>query len=320
MLLVNIGDIHSMKNKPHYEATRSFFKYLLNSDIHQSSTVLNFLGDIVHYAIAEPSVVALWLEFVKDWTGQISILTGNHDVSATKQETFLDIFAHSPNVTIYKEKAEVTYDNISSLMLPFYRVSPGSNVEPMEIAYSKVEGDYDYIHLHAEVAPLFSSGIKLSENLHGLVRNGHIHTGSKCGMYLPSVNPTSTTEKDVETYIEIIDCTTKEVEIRYIPRFLNYAKVVFPEKLPKLDKDQGKVWLIDVYEGLSRKDILSHYDFTDNVFLHKVYKKSYIKDKDAEMYRSSKVQTKTRLEFLMELASNKQYDEELVNYVKQFIN
>lgn len=322
MKRVLIGDIHAMRNAPHFKATTSFFKFLLKSDLNNSETTLVFLGDVVHSALVEPSVVALWLWFASKYKGKIEIMSGNHDDSAIKKENFLDIFDDCKNVTTFKEKTEIEHGNLKVLYLPFYRVDVDSNNISMEESYLCVEGEYDYIHLHAEIYPHFPRGIKLSKDLKGKLRCGHIHTGSEDGIYLPSVNPTSTTEKDVVSYLEIVDCETKEVEIREIPRFLNYARVNYPEALPEMDESHGKIWLLDVYEGLNRTDVHEFYAEAlakENTFLHKVYKKTYIQDKDSEIYRSSKVQTKTRMEFFTELSILKKFDDNLISYLTPYI-
>jgi len=320
MKLVKIGDIHSMLKATHFKSTQAFFAYLLTSDLNNNQTTLLFLGDIVHYANSEPSVVALWIKFCNDFLGEIVILGGNHDDSALNKQNFLDIFEGCPNVTAVQEPCEMMFGSLKTLMLPFYRHTRLKHLPPMEDLYPSKTGEYDYIYLHMETKPTFSKGITLHEDLKGTIRSGHIHTGSENGCYLPSVNPTSTTEKDVKTYIEIVDCETKDVEKRYIPRFLNYVTFNYLDDI--VIPNDGLYYLIDIYHAPGRKDAEEYYkDVLDqeNVFLHKVYKKEFILDRQANLFTSTKVQLKTHKEFLLELASTKKFNNDLTSYLESLI-
>lgn len=323
MKRVRIGDIHSMKNAPHFLATQQFFKYILDDpELNDEEVILVFLGDVVHYSIAEPSVISLWRWFFKQFKGEVEIMSGNHDDSSTTGENYLDIFEHEDpsRIRIFRKPTEVEQDNMKILYLPFYRQTSFPELGHREDYYPTLEGEYDAILLHDEIQPVFSKGIKLSENLKGVRRSGHIHTGSPCGTYLPSVNPTSTTEKDITTYIEMVDCETKEVTKREIPRFLNYRKFSYPEEIAI--PEDNLVYLIDVYDAISRKDTLEYYKdifSRENVFLHRTYRKSFIQDKEAEIYRKSAVQTKSHTEYFEELAESKKLSDDLIAYVTPFL-
>lgn len=259
-----LGDLHLQENWIKKKQVELFFEWLNSQDFTKKEKYIILLGDLFETPIPNSQLVLFYLEiFANKWKDKIIyILQGNHDYNL--ETNSLDFFKFLNNVEVIKDKTEKQIEMKNILFLPYYS-HENTNKKAMIDYYSSLEGSYDYIfgHIEDETQHFGDKYCDLTK-LKGKRVFGHIHTSDiqKDGHYLGSCIKNSSTEKDDQKYLTIIQ---ENLELKLIPSFLSYKTVKYGEKL----EDIKDLILLNVTEAPTKQDAITLYE-SSNIKCNKI--------------------------------------------------
>lgn len=259
-----LGDLHLQENWIKRKQVELFFEWINNQDFIKNEKYIILLGDLFEIPTPSSQLVLFYLDlFANKWKDKtIYILQGNHDYNL--ETNSLDFFKFLDNVEIIKEKVERQIEMKAILFLPYYSYE-NTNKKPMVDFYSSLEGSYDYIFGHIEdETQHFGDKYCNLINIKGKRLFGHIHTPDiqKNGHYLGSCIKNSSTEKDDQKYLALIN---DELKIITIPSFMTYKTIKYGEKLENIKE----LVMLNVTEAPTKQDAISLYE-SSNVKCNKV--------------------------------------------------
>lgn len=259
-----LGDLHLQENWIKRKQVELFFEWINNQDFIKNEKYIILLGDLFEIPTPSSQLVLFYLDlFANKWKDKtIYILQGNHDYNL--ETNSLDFFKFLDNVEIIKEKVERQIEMKAILFLPYYSYE-NTNKKPMIDFYSSLEGSYDYIFGHIEdETQHFGDKYCNLINIKGKRLFGHIHTPDiqKNGHYLGSCIKNSSTEKDDQKYLALIN---DELKIITIPSFMTYKTIKYGEKLENIKE----LVMLNVTEAPTKQDAISLYE-SSNVKCNKV--------------------------------------------------
>lgn len=287
--MIILGDIHLQENWIKKKQVELFFNWLNNQDFLKKESTIILLGDLFEIPVPSSSLVSFYLNlFLNTWKDKyIYILQGNHDYNLSTSS--LDFFESLDNVKIINNLIELNIEDKKCLFLPHYS-HEGTNKQPMVETYSNLSGTYDYIFGHIEDEEQhFTDKFCNLANIKGLRVFGHIHTPTiqKNGHYLGSCVKNSSTEKDDEKYLALIN---ESLQLIKIPNLLNYETIKYGDEV----KDQKTLILLNVNEAPSKIEAINFYENKyPNVKINKVITKrqemletkKFVKSSDDEAWK-----------------------------------
>lgn len=254
--MVVIGDVHLQEKWIKKRQVEMFFEWIKEQDFLKKEKILVFLGDLFEVAYPSVELVVYYLQLFKDWKDKtIYILEGNHDCNL--ETNALDFFKTLDNVTVVKDAQEIDIEGKKCFFLPHYD-HEGTDKEPMLEAYSKLEGTYDYIFAHVldETQNFGSANFCDLTKLKGKKLFGHVHSATvqNDGTYLGSVIKNSSTEKDDQKLLAVIN--ESGLQIVNIPSFMEYETVNYGDEPSCKDK----LVFLNVLEAPSKAEAMNFYE------------------------------------------------------------
>lgn len=269
--MIVIGDVHLRDNEIKKLQAEAFFTWIKEQEFLKKEQIIVFLGDLFEVAYPSVDLVVYYLQLFKDWKDKtIYILEGNHDCNL--ETNALDFFKTLDNVIVIKDAQEIEIEGKKCFCLPHYD-HEGTDKEPMIVAYSKLEGTYDYIFAHVlDETQNFGNSKNFCDltKLKGKKLFGHVHspTVQKDGTYLGSVTKNSSTEKDDQKLLAVID--ESGLNFVNVPSFMEYETVKYGEDPTHKDT----LVYLNVLEAPSKFEAKNYYETKfPNVKINKVITK-----------------------------------------------
>jgi len=253
---VIVGDLHGRSEEPFYSSFKLFLKWLKPQI--DEDTLLILLGDVLHNAKSDGITNQLLVKFFQQLPAcRIIVLQGNHDYSKIDGLGLLPVLELEKNIEIIAYPKTEIIDGVNYLFLPHYY--PFSNdLPPMEDFYSNIDNSFsnkfdtafDYIltHVGDERQTFFKKHCDLSF-LTGKRVSGHVHHYQEG--YIGSSLITRANERGKDSYIAIIDPSTKAIDYVVTPVFMDYCTVKFSEEVPST---KAAINFLDITDAPSQEE------------------------------------------------------------------
>ena len=268
-----VGDLHLKEKEPYRQQVINMLDYIFSSAYNNNETSVIFLGDLIEKISATPELIQVYIDLFLNKSNfkKIFILQGNHDTALIKstdekmsKSTILSVFKPLKNVQVIEKYVdhESTDDlPLNCLFLPHYD-HEGTDSLPMTELYSSLrfdkEFDYCFHHVEDETMHFSNEYCNLSSLKVKNYLSGHIHTETitSKGRYLGAPVFNSVTEKGKTPYIALIDTDTKKYELIKVPIYIQYESVIYPEKVPSIDKE---FCILSIHDYLDRQEAENYY-------------------------------------------------------------
>ena len=333
--LILLPDLHLQSKESHYLADIEFLNWLSSLDINKPENTLLQMGDFYDLAKPEPKVVELAIDFFHNkWKGKSNyIMAGNtnHEYDRKKDAYAIQTLSSLSNVNCLFGVNELELDNLKLLAISWFpdnymKDDKGNNIKFIDYVKDLPEvyrKHYDYILGHINyVDTRCSDYIDLSYLDADNIITAHIHMN-----FLGNCVANARGQDLYDSYISVIDTITKEVEKIYIPKFLVYKDINYPDKIEGnkkvVDKYIGKEFnqyvIYTVNEAIDKNETINYYtNMIENFYYREVnVKKLSIMN---ESKRESDNTKKTVKEWLNDFIDNNDIDNkvkvELENRVK----
>jgi len=263
--LIIIPDMHDRIEEPKHSACNDFMTWFINSEHNIVNSTLLFEGDLGEKPSPESDINDELHDFIEREckAEKKIILVGNHDLSI---KGYQYKYLGSKFITIVDKPCSMKIGNLNCLLLPHYDYIQSEIKTPMYEYYSNLPDElrnqkYDFAFSHC----MDESQVKIEKLYCDLsylditVRIfGHNHLFDKLsgGNYLGSVFENSSSEKNTEKYIAVIDTDIKEVEYVNIPKTLEHFSINYPDDLPN---SKYKYNIFDINEVIDDKECIEYY-------------------------------------------------------------